>query len=461
MIDKSLFLHKTMKTIELNEAQRLVAEGMHLSEKERKTLQQQRLHELIDYVRHHSPYFSKLYANIPENYDISDLPITEKAELLKNYNDWVTDRELNLEKVIAYVERDDSRADELLLGKYTALKTSGSSGNPLPMVRDDHRNKIHAQLIAQRLCGRMDPDFLNVRKNKLAVVIHTSNGASSYESAKRIVRANPGYEHNLLCLSVLDNVEHIVEELNRFQPDSMTGYPSVLIQLALEQLKGNLHLKLKGLASSAEMLSEENFYLLQKAFGCPIANNYCMTEGGEIAMTHNCPHLHLNEDWIIVEPVDKDMNPLGETDEWSEGILVTDLTNYVQPIIRYYVSDVVRIKREYMECCPLPTLEIRGRVYPTYNISGKTFSVAALVTKSEVWPGLCKYQFVQTDNDTLELRGTCYSGYNQDEVLSGLCQQIQKYFIDNNTPDAKITWADKPFIPNKQGGKIPTYIKVE
>ena len=175
----------------------------------------------------------------------------------------------------------------------------------------------------------MDPDFINIRKHKVATIIHTSNGASSYEAAKRMLIANPGYEQNLLCISVLDNIEHIVEKLNRFQPESITGYPSVLVQLALQQQKGNLRLKLNGLASSAEMLSEENFYLLQKAFNCPIANNYCMTEGGEIAMTHNCPHLHLNEDWIIVEPVDKDMNPLGETDEWSEGILVTDLSNYV------------------------------------------------------------------------------------------------------------------------------------
>lgn len=450
-----------MKTIELNKAQQLVAEGMKLSEADRLKFQQDRLHELVAYARQHSPYFAQLYAQLPENYTLADLPVTQKKELLENYNDWVTDRDLNLEKVLTYVGRDASQANQLLLGKYTALRTSGSSGNPLPMVRDEHRNKIHGQLIAQRLCGRMDPDFINIRKHKVATIIHTSNGASSYEAAKRMLMANPGYEQNLLCISVLDNIEHIVEELNRFQPESMTGYPSVLVQLALQQQKGNLRLKLNGLASSAEMLSEENFYLLQKAFNCPIANNYCMTEGGEIAMTHNCPHLHLNEDWIIVEPVDKDMNPLGETDEWSEGILVTDLSNYVQPIIRYYVNDVVRIKRKSLECCPLPQLEIRGRVFPTYTFSGKTFTAAALVTKAEVWPGLTSYQFVQTDDHTLELRGTCQPEYQLAEVLGSLCQQIKTYFTENDIPDAQLIWSEKPFIPNKQGGKIPIYIRLE
>ena len=450
-----------MKTIESAKAQQLVAEGMLLSENERKRVQQERLHELVAYSRQHSPYFAKLYANLPEDFRLTDLPYTEKSVLLENYDEWVTDRELNLKVVLDYIGRDESRSGELLLDKYTALRTSGSCGNPMPMVRDDHRNKIHAQLIGQRLCGQMDPDFLNIRKNRVATVIHTSNGASSYEAAKRMLKANPGYEDNFLCLSVLDSIEHIVEELNRFQPDSMTGYPSVLIRLAMEQEKGNLHINLKALASSAEMLSEENFHLIQRAFRCPVANNYCMTEGGEIAMTHNCPHLHLNEDWIIVEPVDKDKNPMGETDEWSEGILITDLSNYVQPIIRYYVNDVVRIRRNQLPCCALPQLEIRGRVLPTYTLAGKTFTAAALVTKAEVWEGLTVYQFVQTDDNTLELRGQCQAGYSLSEVLGTLCRQIQTYFNENNAPEARITWSSKPLMPNRQGGKIPIYIRVE
>ena len=66
-----------------------------------------------------------------------------------------------------------------------------------------------------------------------------------------------------------------------------------------------------------------------------------MTEGGEVAMTHDCPHLHVNDDWIIVEPVDRDNRPMGMSDEWSAGVLITDLSNYVQPIIRYFVSEFV------------------------------------------------------------------------------------------------------------------------
>lgn len=449
-----------MKTIELDKAREWVAKGINLPEADRLKLQEARLHELVTYVRNHSPYFAALYSSVPDDFTLTDLPTTEKKTLLDHYNDWVTDRELNLDTVLAYVHRNASEESNLLLGKYTALCTSGTTGNPLPMVRDDHRNKIHAQLIAQRLCGKMDPDLLSIRKHKIATIIHLSNGASSYEALKRMLRANPGYEQNLLTLSVLDNVGHIVEKLNRFQPDTITGYPSMLIHLALEQQKGNLHLNLKAIVCSAEMLSEKNYYLLKETFGCPVANNYCMTEGGEIAMTHNCPHLHINEDWIIIEPVNKEKKPMGETDEWSEGILVTDLSNYVQPIIRYYVSDVVRIKRDPLPCCPLPRLEIRGRVLDMYTICGKTFSVTALVTKAEVWPGLCSYQFVQTADNTLEVRGTCSSDQSLEKVLGDLCQALQHFLADNGCSEAQIVWSDKPLIPNKRGGKHSVYIKM-
>ena len=46
-------------------------------------------------------------------------------------------------------------------------------------------------------------------------------------------------------------------------------------------------------------------------------------------------------------------------------------------------------------------------------------------------------------------------------VLEGLSQHIQAFFIENDTPGARVTWSNEPFIPNKQGGKTPVYIKIE
>ncbi len=447
-----------MKTIELAEAKRLVAEGGRLPDAERRQLQQQRLRELVAYVREHSPYFARHYADVPADFRLSDLPPTEKPTLLANYDDWVTDRRIHLADVLEYVNRDASKDQSRFLGDYTALRTSGSTGNPLPMVRDDYHNKIHGQLIGQRLLEGANADAMDISKHRRASVIHLSNGASSYGAFLRMKAAHPECADNLLGISVLESVDSIVEKLNAFQPETMAGYPSMMVRLAVEQLQGRLHLSLKHLATSAEMLSEENFHLLREAFQCPVANNYCMTEGGEIAMTHNCPHLHINDDWVIVEPIDKDGNLITDPYQWSDAILVTDLSNFVQPIIRYRVGDVVRVRPSTYDCSPLPILQIQGRSFDNYTICGQTFNVVGIFAKAEVWPDLQRFQFVQTDDSTIQVRGVCKT--SPAEVLPSLCERLKAFLAEEGCPDARFTWSAEPLIHNERGGKIPLYVKL-
>ena len=63
-----------MRTIELEEARRLVAEGGNLPRARRMELQQERLHELVAYVRSHSPYFARHYADVPADFSLASLP---------------------------------------------------------------------------------------------------------------------------------------------------------------------------------------------------------------------------------------------------------------------------------------------------------------------------------------------------------------------------------------------------
>jgi hypothetical protein len=73
-------------------------------------LVENRLHELVDYARIHSPYLSERYRELPENYSLSDLPIIEKADMIANFDDYVTDPEVHLTEVEAYCEGDRTDA---------------------------------------------------------------------------------------------------------------------------------------------------------------------------------------------------------------------------------------------------------------------------------------------------------------------------------------------------------------
>ncbi len=445
-----------MKTIALEEAERLVREGENYTAEDIKRVQQERLHQLVDFVRENSPYLREVYKDLPEDYTLSDIPVMEKKEFLEHYNEWVTDPELKEDMVRTYLKRD-AEDNSLLLDKYTALQTSGSTGNPLPMVRDDYHNKIHGALLRNRLFYGVTPGLFDHSKHKTAFLVHISNSASSYGSYLKMRRLRPGYEENIVAYPITDSIDVLVSKLNAFQPEVIVAYPPYLVMLAEEKLKGTLNIPLKLILSSAELLTEESYHRIHDVFGVPILNNYCMTEGGEIAMTHDCPHLHINEDWIIVEPVDENRQPMKDDSEYSSGILVTDLTNYVQPIIRYYVSDSVRIRREDFPCYSRPVLDIRGRVWDAFSLGGKKFTTKALEVKAKFQKGLCSYQFIKTGEDTMEVRGVCAAEADPAEVLGGLAEKITGYFEESGAEGAKVSFSTEPMLSNKAGGKTPMY----
>ena len=445
-----------MKRIDMDEAIRLVREGTEITHGDRMILAEKRLRELVDYARANSPYLADKYRDLPDDYSLADIPVTEKSEITENYDDYVTDRKISLPDVEAYCNRD-TKDGHLYLDSYTVLHTSGTTGKPLYMVRDEHRNRIHGQLLGQRLLRGLSPELLDHRKNKIAAVIYAAHGSSSYEGFLRMQAAFPGYEDRIIAVNVLEDTETIVRMLNDFQPDVMTGYASVLVLLALEKEKGNLDINVKAIFNSAEALTRENHILIEKAFGCPVKNNYCMTEGGEIAMTWDSPDMLLNEDFIIIEPVDENRKPVTDPDTWSQGILVTDLTNFVQPIIRYYVGDSVKMEQIPDSEMRLPKFRINGRVNDIFELCGKPFSTSGIDSIAELLPGIVDFQFVQTADDELQVRAFTSIDDNREELLAGFADVIGNYFKEHGVSSARVTYSNEYPIKKERGGKTPRY----
>ena len=217
-----------MKNITFEEAQKIVREGELATPEERAEMRRERLRTLVEYARENSPYLKELYSGLPENYDLGDIPVLDKADGLAHYNDWVTDRELTIDKVREYLARDASD-NSLLLGKYTALQTSGSTGEPLPMVRDMHRNQIHTQLLLQRLMYPVPAGYYDHSKHKMAFIVHISTSASSYGSYLKTKARRPGFEDNITAISILDSAEQMVKKLNDFRPEILVAYPPSLM----------------------------------------------------------------------------------------------------------------------------------------------------------------------------------------------------------------------------------------
>ncbi len=444
--------------ISTEEAMRLVQAAESMTPEQILKLQNERLHKLVDYAREHSPTYAELYRDIPNDFRVTDLPSTDKRFLMgAGYENWWTDHDIRREDAAAYLARDPETRGSFM-GKYTMLTTSGTTGEPLMMVRDGHRNAIHGAILQSRLFGAIG-DLLDFSRHRNAALVLDDPRISSYSSFLRRQKSRPGFEQNMLCVPVRLSTEEKVRLLNEFQPELITGYPSEALLMAIQQKKGLLHIAPKAFVCSAEMLTREMYQTLREAFNnCAVLNNYCMTEGGEAACMARCPHLHVNADWIILEPVDENKKLITDGETWSKGVFVTDLSNFVQPIIRYYIEDSVRIRPSECEVSRFPQIEIKGRVSPIRQICGCDVPQQLLEHALELMDGVVLYQFVQTGPDSLEVRGVLSEDVDQNKVREGLLRTMREVLTEAGCGACRLSWSDEPLVRNARGGKLSLYV---
>ena len=320
-----------------------------LSERERwsrerlRRYQQERLEAVVRHAVAHSPFYRGRLADVIGDGPVrlERLPMLDKAQMMERFDDLVTDRRLRRDELLAWVEGLDR--DELFLGRYRVMTTSGSSGRKGLFVYDTPGwRAIIAQFFRRGAMTDLRP---RLPRRRLAIIA----GASATHMSRQVSANVSVGVHRVLGLPITLPVERLVEELNRFRPESMNTYPSMAMRLAEEQLAGRLRLSLVGMSTSSEMRTPEMTERLVEAFGVRPFDFYVTTEGLWGLDCERHEGVHLFEDMTLVENVDADGRPvpLGEP---GALLLVTNLDNLVQPIIRLELSDVVTIEPEPCSC---------------------------------------------------------------------------------------------------------------
>ena len=130
----------------------------------------------------------------------------------------------------------------------------------------------------------------------------------------------------------------IVERLNVSQPPALIGYATKLAELAGEQSAGRLRLRLRAVISISEMLTAQDRQGIGAAFGVPVTNMFVSTEG---LVGHTDPGgvmFTFASDTCLAECVDEAGRPV-PAGTVSARVLVTNLHNLTQPLIRYELTD--------------------------------------------------------------------------------------------------------------------------
>jgi phenylacetate-CoA ligase len=307
--------------------------------------QRQQLSSLVSYATRYSPFYQELYKNIRIDQAIvlSDLPMIDKATMMENFDRFVTDPRLKLMELQTHIRQ--LTGDEYYLGKYRVVTTSGSSG--LKGVFVFNRKEWSTILAGHNRCSlSMDISLRFTNRLKESTIWSGNPLHYSYRGAVS------GQIHliNSQRLSATSSIESHVNALNTFQPEILSAYPSIASLLAIEQIEGRLNIHPRAVVTAAEMLTKEMELNIQKAWGVNPFDLYGTTEGG--AFNIDCPFhrgIHISEDLTIIEVVDEKNQPVPAGSPGYK-LLITNLFNYTQPLIRYEVSDMLTISKEPCPC---------------------------------------------------------------------------------------------------------------
>jgi phenylacetate-coenzyme A ligase PaaK-like adenylate-forming protein len=143
---------------------------------------------------------------------------------------------------------------------------------------------------------------------------------------------------HLTSIAATDPLPEIVARLNDLQPLLLQGYPSTIRHLANEQIAGRLQITPLSVTTSSEPLTTDSRDRIGEAFGVGVCDQFGSSEGLVGNSPPEDPTIALASDLCIVELVDAHGRPV-PAGTASAKVLVTNLYNPVQPLIRYELTD--------------------------------------------------------------------------------------------------------------------------
>ncbi len=228
------------------------------------------------------------------------------------------------------------------IGGVTVGLSSGTSGHRgLFVVPPEERAAWAGHMLARML----PHPLVWPRRDRVAFFLRANSAL--YEST---ASARVRFEY----FDLFEDLDEQVPRLQELAPTILVAPPSTLRRLALRVLDGRIRLSPIKVISVAEVLDPLDERFLRRTFGQTIHQVYQATEG---FLGSTCAYgtLHLAEDVVAVE---REM-----LDDRHFRPILTDFRRSAQPIVRYRLNDVLRLRPVPCSCGSVlqPLASIDGR----------------------------------------------------------------------------------------------------
>jgi len=386
------------------------------------TRQQCMLRRIVRHAIEQVPYYRKLGVGP----DLAEFPILTKQAVREH--------------------RELLRAANYRHRPTTTKKTSGSTGVPLKVVIDEDG------LAWKRACTIRADEWSGWRRGGRVAKAwgnpeYRQFGIKGWLRNKLLERAI-----HLDTLKMTDvDIADFARQLRRHRPSLIFGHAHSVYLLAdyLRQ-HGVTPPRPTGIITTAMVLHDFERQRIEEVFDCRVTNRYGCEEVSLIAC--ECPAhqgLHVNVDSVYVEIMDGDQPAKpGRPGQ----VVVTDLSNFAMPLIRYRVGDVASWSANTCACGrSFPLLErIEGREADyVITASGHRISGISLTENfATLVPGIAQLQIVQEEVERFRFRIVPAPEFT-DRGASRLAELVRERF----GPSTRFTCEFVNVIPVEPSGK--------
>ncbi|WP_031428733.1 phenylacetate--CoA ligase family protein [Flavimarina sp. Hel_I_48] len=297
----------------------------HSSLEQLKSNQSKKYTAFIDYVSKNSEYFNPILKAIPKANKISNLkklPILTKQELIRNIDTLNT---INKEGITS--------------------QTGGTTGKSLK-VYYTHEN------IEERFA------LLDYFRSWYGYELGKK---TAWFSGKDILTENDlkkdrfwktDHYHNVRYYSTFhiknEYLKYYIENLKKFKPEYISGFPSSIAEIALYGLKNNLDFPentIKAVFTTSETVTPQIRQNIERFFNTNLYDQYSASEGAPFIFECKNHNLHIEMQSGILEVLDNNDN-----DAQEGRLIVTSFTSYGTPLLRYDVGDRIKLSQNTCSC---------------------------------------------------------------------------------------------------------------
>jgi phenylacetate-coenzyme A ligase PaaK-like adenylate-forming protein len=350
--------------------------------------QGERLLQLVDYCRGHSPWYRQKLAatgidTIKSLKDLSSLPLTSEEELRHHGHSMLC------------VSQD-------AVARIVTLPSSGTTGAPKRLFFTEEDLERTLDFFHQGIQPLVDPG------QKVAILLP---GATPDSTGHLLARALTRMAVTSHILGLVEDPLQAARQIAEVRPDVLVGFPVQILAIAQRAAAYSIPLgTIRSVLLCSDYIPKSLSARLTELFHCQVFSHYGTVEtglgGGVDCEAHRGCHLRETDLLFeIIDPITATPLPAGD---WGE-IVFTTLTRIGMPLIRYRTGDYGRLLAGPCPCgSHIQRLDkVLGRIKQFRSLPDN--GQLALHTLDEILfaiPGLLDFQAtltIEEQQDTLQL----------------------------------------------------------